>query len=154
MILILNFYITLLDSFCSLVLGYNWLIWHSPLINWVNRLINFHPSLQENLALSCIVANTPLISLLSLNIFLQSLESAVFISASETSMFISKQPYITIISVVAFLWSSKFLGFSNFELYPCSSNIQANSAKIAEATDLSNVSSKNQSWSSCSLLSL
>jgi len=41
----LDFYVTLLDSSYSLVLGYNWLIWHNPLINWINRLINFCPFL-------------------------------------------------------------------------------------------------------------
>ena len=64
----LDFYITPLDFSCSLVLGYNWLAQHNPLINWVNRLINFCPSLQENLAPSCIVANILLASQLFINI--------------------------------------------------------------------------------------
>jgi len=40
------------------------------------------------------------------------------------------------------LHTSKLSGFSNFELCFCSSDIQANSAKLAEAPNLSNVSSK------------
>jgi len=40
------------------------------------------------------------------------------------------------------LHASKLLGFYNFELCLCSSDIQANSAKLAETPDLSNVPSK------------
>jgi len=54
----------------------------------------------------------------------------------------SKQPNIAIISAVVFLYASKLLGSSNFELCLCSLDIQANSTKLAEAPDLSNVPSE------------
>jgi len=41
----LDCYVTPFDSSYSLVLEYNWLTWHNPLIDWVNGLINFYPSL-------------------------------------------------------------------------------------------------------------
>ena len=138
----LDFYVTLLDSSCSLVLGYNWLARHNPLIDWVNRSINFRPSLQENLALSRIAANTPLASLSFLDIPLQSSDSVVSIPASETSVSNSGRPNIAIIGVAAFLHASKLLGSHNFKLCLHSSDIQANSAKLAETPDLSNVPSK------------
>jgi len=54
----------------------------------------------------------------------------------------SEQYNITIIGAVAFLCTLKLPGFHNFELCLRSSDIQANSAKLVEAPDLSNVSSK------------
>ena len=135
----LDFYITLLDSSYSLVLGYNWLTRHNSLIDWVNRSINFHPSLQENLAPSYVTANTPLASPSFLDIPLQSSDSAVSIPVSETSMSNFKWPSITIIGAAAFLHASKLLGSHNFELCFHSPDIQANSIKLAEAPDLSNV---------------
>jgi len=54
----------------------------------------------------------------------------------------SERPNIVIIGAVAFLHTSKLLGSHNFELCLHSLDIQANSAKLAEAPDLSNIPSK------------
>jgi len=138
----LDFYITPLDSSCSLVLGYNWLAQHNPLIDWVNGSINFHPSLQKNLTSSHITANTPLAFLFFPDILLQSLDSVVSIPASETFMSNSGRPNIAIIGAAAFLRTSKLPGSHNFELCLCSSDIQANSAKLTETPDISNIPSE------------
>ena len=61
---------------------------------------------------------------------------------SETSVSNSRQSNITIIGAAAFLYALKLLGFHNFKLCLHSSDIQANSTKLAEASDLSNVPSK------------
>ena len=138
----LDFYVTLLNSSCSLVLGYNWLAQHNLLIDWINESINFHLSFQKNLAPSRVAANTLLASLSFLDTPLQSSDSAVSISASEISVSNSGQPNIAIIGVTAFLRASKLPGSHNFKLCLHSSNIQANSTKLVETPDLSNVSSK------------
>ena len=135
----LDFYVTPLDSSCLLVLGYNWLAWHNLLIDWVNGLTNFHPSLQENLTLSHIAANTPLASPSFLDNPLQSSDSTVSIPASETSVSNSEQSNIAIIGAAVFLHASKLLDSHNFKLCLCSSDIQTNFTKLVETPDLSNV---------------
>jgi len=54
----------------------------------------------------------------------------------------SEQSNIAIIGAAAFLHASKLPDFHNFELCLHSSDIQANSAKLAKAPDLSNVLSE------------
>jgi len=66
----------------------------------------------------------------------------VSVPASETSVSNSGQPNIAIIGAAAFLCASKLPGFHNFKLCLHSLDIQANSAKLAETPDPSNVSSK------------
>ena len=98
--------------------------------------------MQENLAPSYVTTNIPLGSLSFLDTLLQSLNSMVSIPASETSISNSEWSNITIISAAAFLHVSKLLDFYNFKLCLCFLDIQANSAKLAETPDLSNILSK------------
>ena len=98
--------------------------------------------MQKNLTPSCIVANIPLASPSFPDISLQSSDSAVSIPISETSVFNSKWSNITIIGITVFLCTLKLPGSSNFKLCFYSSDIQANSAKLAEVFDLSNISSE------------
>ena len=81
-----------------------------------------------------------------LNSSLQSLDSTVSIPASKTSVSNSERPNIAIIGAAAFLHASKLLGSNNFELCLCSSDIQANSAKLAETPDLSNIPSEHHKF--------
>jgi len=88
------------------------------------------------------MANIPLASPSLLDISLQSLDFMVSIPVSEISVSNSEQLNITIIDATAFLCTSKLPDSSNFELCLCSSDIQANSTKLAEAPDLSNIPSE------------
>ena len=43
----ITFYVTTLDSTCSVVLGHNWLTRHNPLIDWVLGTVSFRKTKQE-----------------------------------------------------------------------------------------------------------
>ena len=42
-----NFYVTPLDSSCTLVLRYRWLNWYNPSIDWVHHRITFHANMPD-----------------------------------------------------------------------------------------------------------
>ena len=92
-----DFYVTLLDSCCSLVLGHSWLTCYNPLINWVSGSISFQPPSLLQSPASVLPVETLVNPSFSL------VENPLQFTPSETSLFNSKWPHITIISVPALL---------------------------------------------------
>jgi len=128
----LDFYITLLDSYCSLVLGHSWLTCYNPLIDWVSGSISFRPpSLLQSLA------SVPLVETLVNPLFSPAKTSLQF-TPSETFLSNSKQSHIAIISAPALLWASRLSGLKIFALQ-FRSTIQAKFTTISKKIDLSSI---------------
>jgi len=128
----LDFYITLLNSCCSLVLGHSWLTHYNPLIDWVSGSISFPPpSLLQS------PASVPPVETL-VNLLFSPAENPLQFTPSETSLSNPKRPHITIISAPALLWASWLSGSKIFALQFCST-IQAKSTAISEKIDLSSI---------------
>ena len=121
----LDFYVTLLDSCCSLVLGHSWLIRYNPLIDWVSGSISFRPpSLFQSLA------SVPLVETLVNPPFFP-VENSLQFTLSETSPFNPKRPHIAIISVPVLFWASQVSGSKIFALQ-IRSKMQAKSTTVRE----------------------
>jgi len=126
----LDFYVTLLDSCCSLVLGHSWLTRYNPLIDWVSGSISFRPpSVLQSLA------SVPPVETL-VNPLFSPAENPLQFTPSETLPSNSKQPHIAIISALALLRASRLSSSKTFSLQ-FRSTIQVKSTTISEKIDLS-----------------
>jgi len=126
----LDFYVTLLDSCCSLVLGHSWLTRYNPLIDWVSGSIFFQPpSLLQS------PASVPPVETL-VNPPFSLVENSLHFTSPETLSSNPKRPHIVIIRAPALLQASRLSGSKTFSLQ-LRSTIQAKSTTISEKIDLS-----------------
>jgi len=128
----LDFYVTLLDFCCSLVLGHSWLTRYNLLIDWVPWSISFQPpSLLQSLA------SVPPVETL-VNPLFSPVETPLQFTPFETFLSNPKQPHITIINVPALLQASCLSGLTTFFLQ-FHSTIQAKSTTTSKKIDLSSI---------------
>ena len=119
-----NFYVTLLDLSCSMVLGYNWVTCYNLLIDWVLGSIIFHPQLLDpsfpKLTSSARAAKLPLQN------------PSV---SDETPKLPASTLSVALISAAPFMQLCKLQGTQTFHIHL--SDISASISK--EAPDLSSI---------------
>ena len=124
-----NFYVTLLNPSCSVVLGYNWLTCYNPLIDWVLGSIIFCPQLLDpsfpKLTSSARAAKLP------------PQNSSI---SDETLKLPASAPSVALIGAAPFMQLCKLQVTQTFRIHLSDISISANSASVSEeAPDLSNV---------------
>ena len=128
----LDFYVTLLDFYCSLVLGHSWLTCYNLLIDWVSGSISFQPpSLLQS------PASVPSVETL-VNPPFSLVENSLQFTPSVIFLSNPKQPHIAIINVLALLWASHLSGLTTYSLQFCST-MQAKSTTIFGKINLSSI---------------
>ena len=124
-----NFYVTLLNPSCSVVLGDNWLTCYNLLIDWILGSIIFHPQLLD--------PSFPKSTSSARAAKLPPQNSSI---SDETPKLPASAPSIVLISTAPFKRLCKLQGTQTFHIHLSDIYVSANSASISEEVlDLSNV---------------
>ena len=142
-----DFYVTQLDSTCTLVFGHNWLACHNLLIDWALNSITFHLDPQECPTLPCtaLLALSNLISDPSNIPSITPPDPMTDLSADPSinlATVLSKHLHISLINASAFMRASRLPGSLAFTLDHNTTSVSAGSAKPSEPVDLSSIPSE------------
>ena len=117
-----DFYVTLLDSSCSVVLGHNWLTRYNPLIDWVLGSITFRTPIPDSLA------NPPLVNS-------RAASAPDPIPPEPRSTLKLEAPRIALINAAAFMRVCKLEGYITFRLDLASLELSRRAASVPETYD-------------------
>ena len=124
-----NFYVTLLDPSCSMILGYNWLTCYNPLIDWVLGSIILHPQLLDPSFLK-LMSSARAAKLPPQNPSI----------SDETPKLPASAPSVALIGAAPFMRLCRLQGMQTFCIHLSDISVSTNSASISEeAPDLSNI---------------
>jgi len=128
----MTFYLTPLDSECSIVLGHNWLTRYNPLIDWVLSSLTFRtpaPSLLVPLSTpSPVLSGNPVSSLPG--------QSDPGLAPSVDTP-VCTPPHISLINAAAFVHACKLEGSTKYQLQLCpSDSAKARSSSASTPPDL------------------
>ena len=122
----ISFYVTPLDSSCSVVLGFNWLTRYNSLIDWVLGSITFRPQLLD-----------PSYPTLTSSAWTAKLPSQTLSVSMENTEPSGSVPQVSLINAAAFVRACKLPGAQSFRLHLSDTSISANSASVSDkAPDL------------------
>ena len=121
----IDFYVTLLDSSCSVVLGFNWLTRYNPLFDWVLGCITLQPQLLD--------PSSPTLT--------SSARAAKLPPQNPTSPKPSiSAPCVSLISPAAFVHACKLPGAQSFRIHLSNTSVSAWSTSVSdEVPDLSHI---------------